>query len=150
MKLKFFLFLLLVINSIKFSSAQSIQPNQIKDIQIEKIQGKEIILGLTVYFENPTNKNLSVAIKKGKLYKDEVYMGSFKFPKKIKLRKKMKEDIQLKVKVDLEKPINFLQEGLAIFSGHQPEVMISGKFKVTWIVFYKRFPFEYKEKIAFH
>jgi hypothetical protein len=75
-------------------------------------------------------------------------MGSFQFPQKIKLHKKMKENIQLKVKVNLEKPINLLQEGLAIFSGHQPEVKVSGKFKVSWIIFYKRFPFEYQEKIS--
>jgi LEA14-like dessication related protein len=148
MKLKFSILTFLIFLLVKSSSAQTIQPNQIKAIQIEKIQGKEIILGLTVYFENPTNKNLSVAIKKGKLYKDGVYMGSFQFPQKIKLHKKMKEDIQLKVKVNLEKPINLLQEGLAIFSGHQPEVKVSGKFKVSWIIFYKRFPFEYQEKIS--
>lgn len=130
------------------TSAQDISLLQVKEMGVQKLEGKELILNFKTIIHNPTGKRIGINIKKGKLFKDSEYMGSVKLLKKVKLGKHPEETVDLQVKVSLEKDLKLLEEGLMMMMGKRTELRVAGKLKATWFIFWKRYPFDYKENLS--
>jgi hypothetical protein len=140
---------LVVWSCVNLVYGQNIAYDKIKDFQIEKMEGKNLTIRFNAELENPFKKNLGVTVKKGKIFKDGQYFGRFYLPKKIKLRRKSSGKHEVIAHVVLEKEFNLLEEGMVMMlSGRKIDLKISGKLKATWLIFWKRFPFEYQQKIS--
>jgi len=130
------------------ATAQDISILEIKNISLEKMDGRELHLSFKTKFKNPSNKRIGVIIKKGLLFKDGECYGSFKMTEKIKLNKTKEEVIIVPIKVTLQKEIDAVQEGLQMLMGKSTEIKITGKLKATWFIFWKKYPFDYQEKLS--
>ncbi|MBX9853625.1 MAG: hypothetical protein K2X86_17920 [Cytophagaceae bacterium] len=146
MKKLFFILILSLISPVLH--AQDISIDKTGGFRIEKLEGKELIISFTTMVKNLTSKSIGVTIKKGQLYKDGEFYGTFKLLDKIRIRKNSNKNIDVKVKVMLNKEINLAAEGLKALQGKGLELQIKGKFKATWLIFWKNYPFEFKEKIS--
>lgn len=129
-------------------SAQNLNIKKPEGLKIESIKGKTVILSFNTTVENVSTKGVGVTIKKGKLYKDGKYAGSFKLLRKIKLKNKGDNMLKVEVKVTLEEDVDLMKEGLAVLMGKKTELHATGMFKATWFIFWKRFPFEMKENVS--
>lgn len=141
------IFLLAVFGRHGHVYSQDIAIDQIKGLRIEKVEGKELILAFTVSVRNPASRTFGVKIKKGKVYRNGDYMGKVGLVKKIRVRGGMNENLEVKLKVALEKELNLLEEGMRALSGGSLELRATGAFKATWFIFGKKFPFDYKERV---
>jgi hypothetical protein len=140
---------LAVWSCVNLVSGQNISYDKIKDFQIENMEGKNLTIRFNAELENPFKKRLGITVKKGQIFKDGQYYGHFYLPKKIKLMKKSTGQHEVVAHVILEKDFNLLEEGMVMmFSGRKIELKISGNLKATWFIFWKRFPFEYQQKIS--
>lgn len=128
--------------------AQDMSIKNLQGLKVEKIQGKELTLSFNTSFDNPSGTSFGVNIKKGKIYKDGEYIGSYKLADKLRVKNKGVEKYRVKVIVLLDKQPNLLKEGLSMLTGSRPEIQVTGVFKATKFLYWKRFPFEFKEKVS--
>jgi hypothetical protein len=117
-------------------------------LQIEKINPKEYILTFKATVQNVSGKGVGVTIKKGKLFKDEEYMGTVQLLKKLKIKNSRNQNLDIQLKVILEKELDLAGHGLQLLLGKSLNLKLNGLYKVTWLIFGKKFPFEYQEKIS--
>lgn len=144
--LKFFI---LVFSLFSLSaSAQNVSIKNFQNMKVEKIQGKELTLSFNTSFDNISGKSFGLNIKRGEIFKNGEYMGSYKLAKKIRIKNPGTQKINIKVVVLLDKKPNLIKEGLSMLTGSQPEIRVSGVFKATKFIFWKKYPFEFKEKVS--
>ena len=142
-----YLFVVVFFLSVFSSYSQKIQLGDIKNFKVGKIKGNEMTISFTTTIENMSSKGVGVKIKKGKFFKNDEYYGKFKMPKKLKLKKKGKNNLDVTLKIALEKDMDIMKEGLQALSGGPMELKITGTLKATWFIFWKRYPFEYSDKL---
>ena len=128
--------------------AQDISIDKAGGFQIERVNAKEYLLSFKVTIQNASGKGVGVTIKKGKFYKDEEYLGTVQLLKKIKLKNSNSENLDIKIKVVLEKELDLAGNGLQLLLGKSLNLKVNGLYKVSWFIFGKKFPFEYQEKIS--
>lgn len=144
-----FTFLAATLYFTKSVSAQDISINdQLKGFGIEKVEGKELIINIKMEVENPSGKKVGVTIKKGQLFKDGEFYGTYKVLEKVKLHRITKETVDIRLKVQLEKDLKVLEEGLMVLMGKTIKFKVTGVVKATWFIFWKKYPFDYEEKLS--
>lgn len=145
-----FSLILCLIAGVSFS--QNLDFKKPSNFEIEKFDGKTLIFSFKMTVENANSKGFGVTIKRGKVYKDGEYVGTFKLLKKIKLKKKPKENLFVRGKIEFEKEIDLKKEGKKGLKnllsgksgGNQSQLKLTGIIKATWFIFWKKFPFEYE------
>jgi hypothetical protein len=149
MKVCYFSFVTLLLwVSCTFVHAQNSLIDQIKNFQIEKLEGKELIVSFTTSIDTLPTKTVGLKIKKGKLFKNGEYYGSFKLVDKIRISNKLNKDLRVRIRIVLEKELNVMEEGLKALLGSPLELEMTGNFNATWFVFWKKYPFDFKEKVS--
>ncbi len=133
--------------TIQLGHSQNIQLGDVQNFKVGNIKDNEMTITFTTTIENMSSKGVGVKIKKGKFYKNDEYYGKFKMPKKLKLKKKGENNLNVTLKITLEKDMNIMKEGLKALSGGPMELKITGMLKATWFIFWKRYPFEYSDKL---
>lgn len=140
--------LLLFTIKITSATAQDINIKNTGGLKVESVKGKTIILSFNMTVENLSSKSIGVKIKKGKVYRDGEYAGTFRLLRKLKLKKKGDNNLKVEVEVTLDQDIDLMKEGLAVLTGKKTELQATGLVKATWFIFWKKFPFDMKENVS--
>lgn len=127
---------------------QSIQLKNIHDFQIKQIKNRKITIAFTADIENTSRRTIKASIKRGKLYKNDEYIGSFRFLEKVTIPRNASEKLPVLVVVEAENRLNLVKDGLAMLFGNSVTLSATGFVKGRWLVFSKKVPFEIKEQVA--
>ncbi|MFN6946881.1 MAG: hypothetical protein ACK4ND_18190 [Cytophagaceae bacterium] len=130
------------------ASAQNMDLKNIRGLKVEKLDGNELTLKFNTSIDNTSGTSFGVKIKKGKIYKNGEYLGTFRLIDKIKIKEPGVQNVEVRVLVIMENKPNLLKEGLSMLTGNHPEVHVTGVFKATKFIFSKKYPFEIKEKVS--
>ena len=129
-------------------NGQSIQLKNISDFQIKQIKNRKITIAFTADIENTSRRTIKASIKKGKLYKNDEYIGSFRFLEKVTIPRNSSEKLPVLVVVEAENRLHLVKDGLSMLFGNSVTLSASGFVKGSWLVFSRKVPFEIKEQVA--
>ncbi len=142
------LVIVLILVTGRYSYSQSIQLKNISDFKIKQIKNRKITIAFTADIENTSKRTIKASIKKGKLYKNEEYIGSFRFLETVTIPRGSSDKLPVLVVVEAENRLNILKDGISMLLGNSVTLSANGFVKGRWLVFSKKVPFEIKEQIS--
>ena len=142
------LVIVLILVTGRYSYSQSIQLKNISDFKIKQIKNRKITIAFTADIENTSKRTIKASIKKGKLYKNEEYIGSFRFLETVTIPRGSSDKLPVLVVVEAENRLNILKDGISMLLGNSITLSANGFVKGRWLVFSKKVPFEIKEQIS--
>lgn len=129
-------------------SAQELQFKGIHGFKVKSVEKDKITLVFVTKIENTTGKTLKVKVKNGELLKNDQLIGTYKLEKPVKIKKRSDENLDITLVVTPLGNLNLLNDGVNMMLGKPTEIKVQGSLKGSWLVFSKKYPFSFEEKLS--